>query len=163
MQLFFIIPMSASEKPETSTKEMSSSLLPLKWSEETFSGLVTGFKFLGSWGAIYLQEGQTTAQAPTSYITLFWDYFADRNFRLPVTKFLLEVLGYYRFHLSQLHPMGMVRIRHFEFLCQSMGIEPMVDRFRVFYQLHCSLGLYSFQQRLTTKKILLTPPKSYHE
>ncbi|MFS8034311.1 hypothetical protein Hanom_Chr17g01579701 [Helianthus anomalus] len=59
--------------------------------------------------------------------------------------------------------MGMVRIRHFEFLCQSLGIELMVDRFRAFYQLHCSLGFYSFQQHSTAKKTLLTPPKSYHE
>ncbi|KAJ0735196.1 hypothetical protein HanPI659440_Chr11g0429271 [Helianthus annuus] len=59
--------------------------------------------------------------------------------------------------------MGMVQIRHFEFLCQSMGIEPLVDRFRVFYQLHCSLGFYSFIQRSLVKKIFLTPPKSYQD
>ncbi|KAJ0788758.1 hypothetical protein HanPI659440_Chr05g0195651 [Helianthus annuus] len=59
--------------------------------------------------------------------------------------------------------MGMVRIRHFEFLCRSMHIEPTVDRFRVFYQLHCAQGFYSFAQRPTAKKILLVPPKSFHE
>ncbi|KAJ0780963.1 hypothetical protein HanPI659440_Chr06g0243821 [Helianthus annuus] len=59
--------------------------------------------------------------------------------------------------------MGMVRIRNFEFLCQSMDIEPLVDRFRVFYQLHCSQGFYSFMQCFLAKKILLVPPKSFHE
>ncbi|KAJ0618512.1 hypothetical protein HanHA89_Chr02g0054221 [Helianthus annuus] len=59
--------------------------------------------------------------------------------------------------------MGMVQIRHFEFLCQSMSIEPLVDRFWVFYLLHCSLGFYSFMQHSLVKKILLTPPKSFHE
>ncbi|MFS7929912.1 hypothetical protein Hanom_Chr04g00337981 [Helianthus anomalus] len=150
--------MSTGEKPET-----FSSLPPLKWSEGTFNDLVKGFKFLDSWGAIYPQEGQTVAQAPADYITLFWDYFSDGIFRLSVTKFLLEVLGYYRFHLSQLHPMGMVQIRHFEFLCQTMGIKPLVDRFQIFYQLHCSLGFYSFMHPSTTKKILLTLTKLYHE
>ncbi|KAM0027518.1 hypothetical protein Hdeb2414_s0019g00541151 [Helianthus debilis subsp. tardiflorus] len=76
------------------------------------------------------------AQALTGYITLFWDYFANGNFRLPKTKFVLEILGYYKFHISQLHPMGM---------------------------LHCSQGFYSFSQRPTAKKILLVPPKSFHE
>ncbi|KAJ0668641.1 hypothetical protein HanPI659440_Chr17g0691791 [Helianthus annuus] len=57
----------------------------------------------------------------------------------------------------------MVRIRHFEFLCQSMYIESTVYRFRVFYQLHCSQGFYSFAQRSSAKKILLHPPKSFHE
>ncbi|MFS7911780.1 hypothetical protein Hanom_Chr02g00122121 [Helianthus anomalus] len=44
-----------------------------------------------------------------------------------------------------------------------MHIEPTVDRFRVFYKLHCSQGFYSFAQRQSAKKILLSPPKSFHE
>ncbi|KAJ0714590.1 hypothetical protein HanPI659440_Chr13g0491171 [Helianthus annuus] len=112
---------------------------------------------------MYPDEGQTAAQAPAGYITLFWDYFTDGNFRLPVTRFILDVLGYYKFHISQLHPMGMVRILQFEFLYRSMHIEPTVNHFRVFYQLHCSQGFYSFSQHPSAKKILLTPPKSFHE
>ncbi|MFS7930407.1 hypothetical protein Hanom_Chr04g00343971 [Helianthus anomalus] len=76
------------------------------------------------------------AQAPTGYITLFWDYFDEGNFQLPVIRFVLNIIGYYKFHISQLHPMGM---------------------------LHCSQGFYSFAQRPTTKKILLVLPKSFHE
>ncbi|MFS7905958.1 hypothetical protein Hanom_Chr01g00053791 [Helianthus anomalus] len=57
----------------------------------------------------------------------------------------------------------MVRIRHFEFLCQLMHIEPTVNRFRVFYQMHCSQGLASFAQRASAKKILSNPPKSFHD
>ncbi|MFS8018283.1 hypothetical protein Hanom_Chr15g01390251 [Helianthus anomalus] len=114
-----------------------SSLLPLlKWSEEIFNDLVKIFKFPLSWGVIYPQEGQTAAQAPAGYITLFWNYFAEGNFRLPVTKFVLEVLGYYKFHISQLNPMGM---------------------------LHCSQSFYSFAQCPTAKKILLVPSRSFHE
>ncbi|MFS7985905.1 hypothetical protein Hanom_Chr11g01004171 [Helianthus anomalus] len=86
---------------------------PLKWSKETFDGLVQNFKFPDSWGATYPEEGQTAAQAPAGYITLFWDYFSVGNFRLPVTRFFLEILEYYKFHISQLHPIRMVRIRHF--------------------------------------------------
>ncbi|KAJ0622898.1 hypothetical protein HanIR_Chr01g0025791 [Helianthus annuus] len=44
-----------------------------------------------------------------------------------------------------------------------MRIKPTVNRFRVFYQLHCSPGFYSFAQRSSAKKILLVPPKSFHE
>ncbi|MFS8003096.1 hypothetical protein Hanom_Chr13g01209891 [Helianthus anomalus] len=43
-----------------------------------------------------------------------------------------------------------------------MDIAPMVERFRVFYQLHCSQGFYSFTQRPSVKKIILTPQKSFH-
>ncbi|MFS8034312.1 hypothetical protein Hanom_Chr17g01579711 [Helianthus anomalus] len=51
--------MSTGEQPETLAEEMSSSLLPLKRSEETFNGLVTGFKFSASWGDICPHDGQT--------------------------------------------------------------------------------------------------------
>ncbi|KAM0027686.1 hypothetical protein Hdeb2414_s0019g00543061 [Helianthus debilis subsp. tardiflorus] len=44
-----------------------------------------------------------------------------------------------------------------------MFIEPTVNRFRVLYQMHCSQGFYSFAQRALAKKILLHPPKSFHE
>ncbi|MFS7969585.1 hypothetical protein Hanom_Chr09g00810951 [Helianthus anomalus] len=44
-----------------------------------------------------------------------------------------------------------------------MHIEPLVNHFRVFYHLHCSQGFYSFAQRPTAKKILLSPPESFHE
>ncbi|MFS7899265.1 hypothetical protein Hanom_Chr05g00413831 [Helianthus anomalus] len=57
---------------------------------------------------MYPEDEQTAEQAPASYISLFWDYFTEGNFRLPVTRFVLDILGYYKFHLSQLNPMGMV-------------------------------------------------------
>ncbi|KAM0029980.1 hypothetical protein Hdeb2414_s0018g00531951 [Helianthus debilis subsp. tardiflorus] len=57
----------------------------------------------------------------------------------------------------------MVLVRHFEFVCRSVRIEPTVNRFRVFHQMHCSQGFYSFVQRASAKKILLQPPKSFHD
>ncbi|MFS7906267.1 hypothetical protein Hanom_Chr01g00057301 [Helianthus anomalus] len=137
---------------------MSAGLPPLKWSRETFDNMVRNSKFPDSWGVRYPDEGQTAADAPTGYISLFWDYFAEGNFRLPATRFFIEILAYYKFHISQMHPIRMVRIRHFEFLCQSMHIEPTVNRFRVLYQMHYSRGFYSFAQRASAKKILLNPP-----
>ncbi|KAJ0603935.1 hypothetical protein HanHA300_Chr02g0043861 [Helianthus annuus] len=60
-------------------------------------------------------------------------------------------------------PPGMVRVRHFEFLCHSHDIEPTVERFRAFYQLIRNLGFYSFGNRGSAKKILLNPSKSFHD
>ncbi|MFS7894208.1 hypothetical protein Hanom_Chr00s001414g01681791 [Helianthus anomalus] len=57
----------------------------------------------------------------------------------------------------------MVRVRHFEFVSRTMHIEPTVPRFLVFHQMHCSQGFYYFVQRASTKKILLQPPKSFHD
>ncbi|KAM0026627.1 hypothetical protein Hdeb2414_s0020g00560281 [Helianthus debilis subsp. tardiflorus] len=96
-------------------------------------------------------------------MTLFWDFFYAGNFRLPLTKFFLEILEYYKFHISQMRPIGMVRVRNFDFVCRTMHIEPTVPRFRVFHKMHYSQGFYSFVQRASAKKILLQPPKSFHD
>ncbi|KAJ0492938.1 hypothetical protein HanIR_Chr12g0580481 [Helianthus annuus] len=142
---------------------MSTALPPLKWSRATFDGLIRNLKLPESWGALYPEEGQTAADAPAGYITLFWDFFCEGNFRLPVTKFFLEILRFYNLHISQLHPIGMVRVRHFEFVCRTMHVEPTVPRFRVFHQMHCTQGFYSFVQRASAKKILHQPPKFFHD
>ncbi|KAJ0609197.1 hypothetical protein HanRHA438_Chr03g0138251 [Helianthus annuus] len=155
--------MSTGENQESLAEEMSSELPPLKWPRGSFDGLMRNLKLPESWGALYPEEGQTAADAPSGYITLFWDFFCDGNFRLPATTFLLDILTFYNIHLSQLHPIGMVRVRHFEFVCRTMNIEPTVPRFMVFHQMHCTQGFYSFVQRATAKKILLNPPKSFHD
>ncbi|MFS7960450.1 hypothetical protein Hanom_Chr08g00703291 [Helianthus anomalus] len=57
--------------------------------------------------------------------------------------------------------MGIVRVRNFEFVCQSQGEEPTVNKFRAFYQLQSNMGFFAFALR-STKKILINPPKSFH-
>ncbi|MFS8010246.1 hypothetical protein Hanom_Chr14g01294791 [Helianthus anomalus] len=60
-------------------------------------------------------------------------------------------------------PMGMVRVRHFKFLCTSQGLEPTVEKFRAFYQLIRNMGFYSFGNRGAAKNILISLPKSFHD
>ncbi|KAM0038076.1 hypothetical protein Hdeb2414_s0013g00410641 [Helianthus debilis subsp. tardiflorus] len=76
---------------------------------------------------------------------------------------MVHILHYYRFHISQMSPPGMVRVRHFEFLCRSHDIVPTVEKFRAIYQLIRNMGFYSFGNRGSAKKILLNPPKSFHD
>ncbi|KAF5765523.1 hypothetical protein HanPI659440_Chr15g0603791 [Helianthus annuus] len=42
-------------------------------------------------------------------------------------------------------------------------MEPTVDKFRAFYQLIRNIGIYSFGNRSAAKKILISPPKSFHD
>ncbi|MFS7997786.1 hypothetical protein Hanom_Chr12g01146021 [Helianthus anomalus] len=74
---------------------------------------------------------------------------------------MASILHFYGFHISQMSPMGMVRVRHFEFLCRSQGLEPTVEKFIAFYQLIRIIGFYSFGDRGAAKKILISPPKSF--
>ncbi|MFS8035249.1 hypothetical protein Hanom_Chr17g01590841 [Helianthus anomalus] len=59
-------------------------------------------------------------------------------------------------------PVGMMRVRHFGFVCWSQGEEPTVDKFRVFYELQNNMGFCSFTLR-SVKKILISHPKSFHD
>ncbi|KAM0041130.1 hypothetical protein Hdeb2414_s0011g00362671 [Helianthus debilis subsp. tardiflorus] len=89
---------------------------------------------------------------------LYANFFEEGNFRLPV----VAILQHYAFHISQLSPMGMLRIRQFEFICRSQGLESMVEKFRIFYQLISTLRFFSFARR-NVKKTLINPPKSFHD
>ncbi|MFS8017233.1 hypothetical protein Hanom_Chr15g01377991 [Helianthus anomalus] len=75
--------MPTGDHHEDSSEEMAVGLPPLKWSRETFDGLIRNLKFPDGWDAWYPDEGQTAADAPAGYITLFWDFFAAGNFHLP--------------------------------------------------------------------------------
>ncbi|MFS8021683.1 hypothetical protein Hanom_Chr16g01430271 [Helianthus anomalus] len=76
---------------------------------------------------------------------------------------MAHILHYYGFHISQMSSPGMVRVRYFEFLCRSHDTKPTVERFRVFYQLIKNMGFDSFGNWGSAKKILLNPPKSFHD
>ncbi|KAM0003135.1 hypothetical protein Hdeb2414_s0017g00503021 [Helianthus debilis subsp. tardiflorus] len=115
-----------------------------KWDQGSFDQITRGFRFPPEWDARYPWQGQTAANAPPGYITLFEDFFLQWNFRLPPMEFMASILDFYGFHISQMSPMGMVRVLHFELLCRSLGQEPTVEKFRAFYQLIRNIGFYSF-------------------
>ncbi|MFS8024334.1 hypothetical protein Hanom_Chr16g01462021 [Helianthus anomalus] len=69
-------------------------------------------------------------------VTLFADFFGNCNLRLSLSAFIADLLEYYRIHISQLSPLGMVRARHLEYCFRSQEIVPTVADFRRFYQMH---------------------------
>ncbi|KAJ0795256.1 hypothetical protein HanPI659440_Chr04g0148381 [Helianthus annuus] len=146
---------------DVETSEAGSSLPVINWSVRQFRQLMTSVRMPDEYGVIYPKDGETTADAPAGYMTLFSEFFVLGIFRLPLTVFMAELLEYYRIHISQLSSLGMVRARHFEYCFRSQDIEPMLENFRRFYQLHVQLGFYSFRLRDGAFKILLVPPKGF--
>ncbi|KAJ0789961.1 hypothetical protein HanPI659440_Chr05g0209541 [Helianthus annuus] len=130
----------------------------LKWTRKSFDRLMLDVQMPSEYGAVYPSEGDTGADAPAGYVTMWSDFFGDCNLRLPLTVFVVEVLEWYKVHISQMSPFGMIRIRNFEFTFRALGIEPTVGDFRRFYQMTVSLGFFSFRQRDGSPK-LMTPPK----
>ncbi|MFS7945150.1 hypothetical protein Hanom_Chr06g00520771 [Helianthus anomalus] len=76
---------------------------------------------------------------------------------------MASILHFYGFHILQMSPTGMDRVRHFDVLCRYQGMRPTVENFRAFYQLIRNIGFYSFGNCGAAKKILSSPPKSFHD
>ncbi|KAF5783422.1 hypothetical protein HanXRQr2_Chr11g0507761 [Helianthus annuus] len=76
--------------------------------------------------------------------TRLFDYC---NYRLPLTKFLIDVLLFHEVHLSQMNPFGLAKLCHLELSCRGLGSNPDLDVFRAFYKLNRSGSWYTFEVR----------------
>ncbi|KAJ0705027.1 hypothetical protein HanPI659440_Chr14g0569041 [Helianthus annuus] len=152
-------PIVAEEEDEDDDVDVPGSGLPvLRWTRKSFDRLMLEVQMPSEYGARYPSEGDTGADAPAGYVTMWSDFFGDCNLRLPLTVFVVDILEWYKVHISQVSPFGMIRIRNFEFTFRALGIEPTVGDFRRFYQMTVSMGFFSFRLRDGTPK-LMTPPK----
>ncbi|KAJ0703018.1 hypothetical protein HanPI659440_Chr14g0546261 [Helianthus annuus] len=132
----------------------------LNWSEHAFQTLILNFRMSADYGAQYPTEGQTAVDAPTGHVTLFADFFQEGNIRLPLTVFMVDLLEYYRIHISQLSSLGMVCARHFEYYFRPQGLEPTVKHFRRFYQL---LEVQSVFQHIPKEMLTITTTQELYE
>ncbi|KAM0019220.1 hypothetical protein Hdeb2414_s0026g00683021 [Helianthus debilis subsp. tardiflorus] len=76
--------------------------------------------------------------------TRLFDYC---NYRLPLKKFLSEVLLFHEVRLTQMNPFGLAKVCHFELACRGLGSDPDLDVFRAFYRLNRSGSCYTFEVR----------------
>ncbi|GJT84764.1 hypothetical protein Tco_1066481 [Tanacetum coccineum] len=70
------------------------------------------------------------------------------NFRIPISQFLFDILGYYQIHLLQLSVISAAKVSHFEINCRVLNIIPTVNLLRVFYVSSYNSGWMSFSKRL---------------
>ncbi|GJV52252.1 hypothetical protein Tco_1447993 [Tanacetum coccineum] len=84
---------------------------------------------------------------PKGKISVYTKFFEFANFRIPISQFLFDILGYYQIHLSQLSVIGAAKVSHFEINCRVLNIIPTVNLFRVFYVPSYNSGWMSFSKR----------------
>nr|GFA65309.1 putative transposase (putative), gypsy type [Tanacetum cinerariifolium] len=80
-------------------------------------------------------------------VGVYTRFFEFANFRLPLSQFLYDVLGYYQIHISQLSVIGAAKVSHFEINCRVQNIVPTLSLFRVFYVPSFNSGWMSFSKR----------------
>ncbi|GJT73456.1 hypothetical protein Tco_1032742 [Tanacetum coccineum] len=87
---------------------------------------------------------RTITQFPEGKVGVYTRLFDYCGYRIPLTKFFVSVLKYFRIHISQLSPFGAARISHFEVLTRVLDLGPSVAVFRAFYMLFpISVPLYT--------------------
>nr|GFB65111.1 hypothetical protein [Tanacetum cinerariifolium] len=92
--------------------------------------------------------GDRIVDFPKGKVGVYTRFFEFANFRLPISQFLFDVLGYYQIHLSQLSVIGAAKVSHFEINCRVQNIIPTLSLFCVFYTPSFNSGWMSFSKTL---------------
>ncbi|KAM0039630.1 hypothetical protein Hdeb2414_s0012g00384241 [Helianthus debilis subsp. tardiflorus] len=134
------------------------------WREDELNNLIENFGFSFDWDVQYPTPNSAALDAPPGYMTLYADFFREGNFRLPMSKFIGEVITSYGLHISQINALGLPRITHFEFVCRANRVEPSFEKFNVFYFITYTGGFYSFSSRTTgVDPCSRDPTKNLHD
>ncbi|GKB90014.1 hypothetical protein Tco_0962286 [Tanacetum coccineum] len=80
-------------------------------------------------------------------VGVYTRFFDFANYRIPLSQFLFDILGYYQIHLSQLLVIGATKVSNFEINCRVHNIISTQNLFRVFYIPSFNLGWISFSKR----------------
>lgn len=75
--------------------------------------------------------GKAVGEGKSAGVGLYLDYFKE-GLHIPVSIFLVEVVRYYKIHMSQLTSNAVSYIIRFEVFCRSQGRACTVGLFRYF-------------------------------
>ena len=92
-------------------------------------------------------DDASIADFPVGKVGVYTRFFEFANQRVPLSLFLVDILNYYRIHISQLHCIGAAKITNFEVNCRLLGINPTINLFRAFYHTSWIHGWVSFAKR----------------
>ncbi|MFS7957814.1 hypothetical protein Hanom_Chr07g00670821 [Helianthus anomalus] len=87
------------------------------------------------------------AECTPDRIVLYTLVFSSCGVRYPLSPFKIALLRHFRVHFSQLHPLGFMRVVHFELSCVAVSGEPSVPLFCMFYKLISDGDWFTFAKR----------------
>ncbi|KAJ0570375.1 hypothetical protein HanHA300_Chr05g0177301 [Helianthus annuus] len=152
--------MASKTNESSSTAATPTDILFCKWGVTSFNNLVHDYGIRAEWNPVLPSKTDTAFPLKVGKITLFSDFFKFCNFRLPITKFLKSVLDFYRIHISQIRPLGLVKLRQFEYACIALGHIPELVVFRAFFVLVWKSPFFTFDRRDTDASCLREIPTS---
>jgi hypothetical protein len=78
---------------------------------------------------------QTAIDAPPRKITLYTNFCTSSHLRIQIRHFLADLLCHYGVHLSQVAPLGLPKVFHYEFCVRALKSAPEIPMFCPFYKL----------------------------
>ncbi|MFS7970166.1 hypothetical protein Hanom_Chr09g00817831 [Helianthus anomalus] len=88
-----------------------------------------------------------SAECTPDQIVLYTLVFSSCGVRYPLSPFKKALLRHFGVHFSQLHPLGFMRVLHFELCCAVVSGEPSVPLFCMFYKLISDGHWFTFSKR----------------
>ncbi|MFS7939292.1 hypothetical protein Hanom_Chr05g00450021 [Helianthus anomalus] len=87
------------------------------------------------------------AECTPDQIVLYTLSFPSCGVRYPLSSFKVDLLRHFKVHFSQLHPLGFMRVVHFELSCVAVFGEPSIPLFCMFYKLISDGDWFTFAKR----------------
>ncbi|KAF5786283.1 hypothetical protein HanRHA438_Chr10g0450981 [Helianthus annuus] len=94
------------------------------------------------------------AECTPDRIVIYTLSFSSCGVRYPLSAFKVNLLRHFCVHFSQLHPLGFMRVVHFELSCVTVSGESSVPLFYMFYKLISDGDWFTFAKR----KDSVSPP-----
>ncbi|KAJ0700644.1 hypothetical protein HanOQP8_Chr10g0370481 [Helianthus annuus] len=94
------------------------------------------------------------AECTPDRIVIYTLSFSSCGVRYPLSAFQVNLLRHFGVHFSQLHPLGFMRVVHFELSCVAVSGESPVPLFCMFYKLISDGNWFTFAKR----KDSISPP-----
>jgi hypothetical protein len=116
-------------------------------------------RYFRDMSTVRADDGERTVPTPEDNEVVIFRSFFKAGLRLPLNKFVVEVLKIYQVYLHQLTPEAIIRMGIFVWAVRSQGLEPNAKSFcnihKLLYetkpwgkeQYHNNFGCYSFSAR----------------
>ncbi|KAJ0595867.1 hypothetical protein HanRHA438_Chr04g0160291 [Helianthus annuus] len=117
---------------------------------------VDAYKIPGRFSSI-LSRPDESAKCIPDRIVIYTLSFSSCGVPYPLSAFKVDLLRHFGVHFSQLHPLGFMRVVHFELSCVAVSGEPLVPlfcMFCMFYKLISNGDWFTFAKR----KDSVSPP-----
>ncbi|KAF5807332.1 hypothetical protein HanRHA438_Chr05g0241681 [Helianthus annuus] len=88
-----------------------------------------------------------SAEYTPDRIVLYTLLFSSCGVCYPLSSFKVDLLRHFKVHFSQLHPLGFMRVVHFELSCLAVSGEPSIPLFCMFYKLVSDGDWFTFTKR----------------